>query len=878
MRGMVCACVARYAAVLVLAGALLVPLLTATGVRAANQVVTTLSDAPGHTGTSLRDAIAAATSGSDVITFQSSLSGTILLEQGTLYITASLTIQGPGATVITIDGGCQGCDPGGSPTGGAEVFEMDNGASLTLVGLRIQHGNAMAASRYQAGGGIINLGAGTLTVANCIFDANIGYQGAAIENSFSGTLTVTNSTFSGNLAAPGYSPGGSIAAFFGRVSIANSTFIGNPAGALLIGQNVLAAVTNSTFSGNSGGNGGAIQTLSPLTVTNSTIAGNTAGVGGGIYVDAQNGGALTIGASIVAGNTGRYVAPDIGGATGSLSPPTITSSGYNLIGDANGATGYVGTDRLNVSPALGPLRYNGGATQTMAPALNSPAVDAIPPANCAVTTDQRGTPRPQGTNCDIGAVEVVPPALVLSNASGMPGGAVTFSGAGFRAGLALTIDGATVPVTSVASDGYSFTATVPNHANGAVPMTVTNPGGAPANATFTYTGAAVTGITIAPVTATIAKGQTQQYTATATFSDTTTQDVTSGATWSSSDPGVAPISNAPGSRGLATGVLSGTATATTITATLNGVTSTPATLSVTAPALANIAVTPGGAGIAKGQTQQFTATGTYSDGSTRDLTASVTWQSSNPGVATIAATGTATGVDTGTTSITAASGPITSPGVTLAVSAATLSALAVTPASASIAKGASQQYTAIGTFTDGTTADLTSSVTWASSNAGVATVSNAAGSHGLATAVAPGTATITAVQGGVTSNNATLTVAKTLQSIAVTPANPGVKVGATVQLAATGTYSDGTTQDLTAQAQWQTSDANIASVDANGKVLGKSPGTVTVTATVGGVTGSARVAVGSGSGGGISPAPAPAPRSGGMGDPTAPPAPAPAGR
>ena len=63
----------------------------------------------------------------------------------------------------------------------------------------------------------------------------------------------------------------------------------------------------------------------------------------------------------------------------------------------------------NTSPQLGPLGNNGGPTQTMALPSGSPAVDAIPAATsgCTGTTDQRGTTRPQGTGCDIGAYELV---------------------------------------------------------------------------------------------------------------------------------------------------------------------------------------------------------------------------------------------------------------------------------------------------------------------------------------------------------------------------------------------------------------------------------------------------------------------------------------
>ena len=117
-------------------------------------------------------------------------------------------------------------------------------------------------------------------------------------------------------------------------------------------------------------------------------------------------------------------------------------------------------------------------------------------------------------------------------------------------------------------------------------------------------------------------------TATATFSDATTQNVTTNAVWSSSDESKATISNASGSQGLAQGVAVGESN---IGATYQGE-SASTKLTVTAATLSKIEVSPVAQSIPAGQTQQYTATGTYSDGSTQNLTGSVTWSSSNTAV------------------------------------------------------------------------------------------------------------------------------------------------------------------------------------------------------------------------------------------------------
>jgi len=261
--------------------------------------------------------------------------------------------------------------------------------------------------------------------------------------------------------------------------------------------------------------------------------------------------------------------------------------------------------------------------------------------------------------------------------------------------------------------------------------------------------ASLVSIAVTPANPSIAKGATQQFTATGTYSDNSTQNLTSSVTWSSTNTAVAMI----GSGGLATGVGTGSTTISAVSGSISGSTN----LTVTAPALVSIAVTPANPSIAKGATQQFTATGTYSDNSTQNLTSSVTWSSTNTAVATITSGGLATGMATGSTTISAASGS-TSGSTNLAV-AATLVSIAVTPANPSIAKGATQQFTATGTYSDGGTLNITGSVAWSSTNTAVATINGT----GLATGVAQGNTTIQATSGS-TSGSTTLTVSSSSSS------------------------------------------------------------------------------------------------------------------
>ena len=250
--------------------------------------------------------------------------------------------------------------------------------------------------------------------------------------------------------------------------------------------------------------------------------------------------------------------------------------------------------------------------------------------------------------------------------------------------------------------------------------------------------------------------------------------------------------------------------------------------------LVSIAVSPANTSIAKGLTQQFTAIGTYSDSSTQNLTSSSTWSSSSPAVATISATGLAQSLAIGSTTIQATSGGMTSSATTFTVTAATLASIVVTPANLSIANGLTQQFTAIGTYSDSSTKNLTSSVTWVSSVEATATISPA----GLATALSTDVpiTEISAISGSILgSTNLTVTPA-TLVSVAVTPPNPSIAKGSTQQFTAIGTYTDNTTQNLTNTATWSSSAAAVATIGATGLTQSLATGSTTIRAVSGSVT------------------------------------------
>ena len=173
--------------------------------------------------------------------------------------------------------------------------------------------------------------------------------------------------------------------------------------------------------------------------------------------------------------------------------------------------------------------------------------------------------------------------------------------------------------------------------------------------------------------------------------------------------------------------------------------------------------------------------------------------------------------------------------------AKTMRSIAVSPSPATIAAAATQQFAATATYSDGTTANVTTTATWTSATTTVATIS----ASGLATAVASGSSAITASLSGV-SGTAMLTVSAstaTLTSIAVTPNSASIAVGATQQFTATGTYSDGSTKNLSSTATWTSGTTTVATISASGLATAVASGSTTITASLNGVNGKATLTV-----------------------------------
>lgn len=258
---------------------------------------------------------------------------------------------------------------------------------------------------------------------------------------------------------------------------------------------------------------------------------------------------------------------------------------------------------------------------------------------------------------------------------------------------------------------------------------------------------------------------------------------------------------------------------TTITATAGNV-STTCKVTVKSAVASGISLNTTSMTLVVGQSEKLTATITPDNAADK----SVTWTSSSENVATVDANGNVTGIASGTATITAttSNGLKATCAVTVKAKVIDVASITLNMDKAELVEGSTTQLTA--TITPDNATDK--SVTWSSSDEAVATVN----ADGLVTAVAPGTATITAT----TSNGLKATCAVTVKAKVIDVASITLNMdqaelveGTTAQLIATVSPDNATDKSVT----WSSSDEVVATVDANGLVTGVAAGSATITAT-----------------------------------------------
>src|SRR5207302_9370163 len=174
-------------------------------------------------GCTLREAINAANFNSDTNTI--TFDGTVFASHGNVInltsalpgINTNMTVQGPGATILTVRR-----DTGGD----YRIFTVGSGVTATISGLTITNGNANGIGIENFGGGILNNGT-QLDISACVITGNVSGEGGGLDAQ-SGTVTVTNSTVSSNSASGVSGEGGGIFTNSGvTLNITGNTIRGN---------------------------------------------------------------------------------------------------------------------------------------------------------------------------------------------------------------------------------------------------------------------------------------------------------------------------------------------------------------------------------------------------------------------------------------------------------------------------------------------------------------------------------------------------------------------------------------------------------------------------------------------------------------------------
>lgn len=259
--------------------------------------------------------------------------------------------------------------------------------------------------------------------------------------------------------------------------------------------------------------------------------------------------------------------------------------------------------------------------------------------------------------------------------------------------------------------------------------------------------AAIVNIQITPLTLSLTKNNTTQLSALATYSDSRTANVSSIVSWFIEDSAITSVSNG----GLVTGLKPGN---TKISASLSDITSNAVDIRVTDATITAIHIRPETLSVAKGNTIQLSAFATYSDDNIVDISHLITWSSMDTSMATISTTGLLTGMGIGNTEVTASRDAIYSNATAVEVTNAEVVSIEVTPVDPNLVKGTALQLNAMATYSDDTTAVITSNVSWSSDNASFATVT----SDGIVTGLEAGNAIISAQLDGIYSNNVNITV------------------------------------------------------------------------------------------------------------------------
>ena len=444
-------------------------------------------------------------------------------------------------------------------------------------------------------------------------------------------------------------------------------------------------------------------------------------------------------------------------------------------------------------------------------------------ANCggSSSSNSGNSPQAHGGGAKLTEIKIAPANKSIAKGTSLQFSATGTFSDGTQQGLSSSVQWQTSPpnVATITTQGDLTGIT-----EGVAQVSATYQG-LSASTSVTIGSPALVALAITPSQSSLPLDESEALTAIGKFSDRTTQDLSQLVGWQANPSNVASISAQGKLTGIGKGIVQ-------ISAAYQGL-SASASVTIGSPALVAIAITPSQSSLPLDESEPLTAIGEFSDQTTQDLSQLVAWQVNPSTVASISAQGKLTGIGKGIAQISAAYQGL-SAGASVVVGSAALVRIAVNLQQSSLPLGESEPATATGFFSDGTTQDVTLSVAWSSTWPAIASVSPS----GAVAANGVGTATISAsIASAIGTANLTVTPAAVV-ALNITPIG-SLLFGNSVQLQAIATFSDGTTQDVTAIASWSSEQPGIIGVTRGGVATAEQVGTATVLAQSSGLSASA---------------------------------------
>jgi len=257
---------------------------------------------------------------------------------------------------------------------------------------------------------------------------------------------------------------------------------------------------------------------------------------------------------------------------------------------------------------------------------------------------------------------------------------------------------------------------------------------------------------------------------------------------------------------------------------------------VTEPSPSRIEVTPSQPSIAQGTTLSLIATGIESDNSTRPISNEVIWHSSDNSIANISSNGVVSTLAAGQVILQATLAGVTGSTI-LTVTNASLTSLEISPGSLQLAAGTNVEVNLIGHYSDGSIQNVEAQANWTITDSAIANFPNPASTGSVQIiGLAAGSTQLTASLGGSNAQIDITVSAATLTQIVLSPDAPNLPLGTQLGLSATGLYSDGSSQNISNQVSWNSTDDGILTIDASGVVEPLATGNSTISANLAGVT------------------------------------------